>query len=211
MLATLMLALLTVSFVSCKDDEADEVAVSQPSVNFSDNGGSQTIQVLSNTKWTVSGAPYWLTVAPSQGSGNGMMTLSATANTDKQARNCTLYVQAGDAYTMVTVNQSGVVAPTQISITNGSTYTLERFRVIFLNTRLEQLTDRDFGTLAPGTTIHADIPTSATEFYMATYNTMWFFSPNYDVTYTSLTLTTAEIGNWSANSSASRYPMSEGK
>ena len=208
LLAMLMVATLSVGLTSCgDDDDPDNVSVSMPSVNFGESGGSQSIQVTSNTKWTVSGNPGWLTVSPLQGSNNGAFSLTAAANTDKNSRNCVLYINAGSASATVTVNQSGKVPETKVTITNSSTYTLYRFRVVFMNSRLEELTDRDFGTLDPGTTITADIPTSATEFYMATYlNSKWFFSPNYDVTYTNLSLTTAEIGNWSANSSANRYP-----
>lgn len=209
LLATMMVGLFSVGFVSCgdDDDDLDEVSVSMSSVNFGESGGSQSIQVMSNTKWAVSGNPGWLTVSPMQGSNNGAFSLTANANTDKNSRNCVLYINAGSASAMITVNQSGKVPETKVTITNNSTYTLYRFRVVFLNSRLEQLTDRDFGTLDPGTTITADIPTSAIEFYMATYNNNnWFFSPNYDVSYTHLSLSTAEIGNWSANSSADRYP-----
>ncbi len=209
LLATIMAGLLSVGFVSCggDDPDPDTVSVSMPSVSFGESGGSQSIQVLSNTKWTVSGNPGWLTVSPMQGSNNGAFSLTATANTDKSSRNCVLYINAGDASAIVSVNQSGKVPETKVTITNSSTYTLYRFRVVFMNSRFEELTDRDFGTLDPGTTITADIPTSATEYYMATYlNSKWYFSPNYDVTYTNLSLSTAEIGNWSANSSANRYP-----
>ena len=209
LLTTMMVGLLSVGFTSCsKDDpDPDSVSISMSSVNFGESGGSQSIQVTSNTNWTVSGNPSWLAVSPMQGSNNGAFSLTATANTDKNNRNCVLYINAGSASAMVSVNQSGKVPETKVTITNSSTYTLYRFRVVFVNSRFEELTDRDFGTLDPGTTITADIPTSATEFYMATYlNSKWFFSPNYDITYTNLSLTTAEIGNWSANSSANRYP-----
>lgn len=100
-----------------------------------------------------------------------------------------------------------VIQETKVTVTNNSAYTLYRFRVVFVNSKLEELTDRDFGTLDPGSTITADIPTSAKDFYMATYlNSKWFFSPNYEVTYKNLSLSTAEIDNWSANSYANRYP-----
>lgn len=199
---------LSLTLTACSsDDDPDVVSVSTPSVNFSENGGSQSIPVTSNTQWTVSGNPGWLTVSPMQGSNNGAFSITADANTEKSNRNCTLYINAGSALAMVTVNQSGKVQETKVTITNSSTYSLYRFRVVFVNSRSEELTDRDFGTLDPGTTIIADIPTSATEFYMATFlNSKWFFSPNYDVSYTNLSLSTAEIGKWSANSYANRYP-----
>ena len=198
---------LSLTLTACGGDDPDEVSVSMSSVNFSESGGSQSIQVLSNTKWTVSGNPGWLTIAPMQGSSNGAFSITANANSEKNSRSCVLYINAGSASAMVNVYQSGKVPETKVTITNNSTYTLYRFRVVFVNGKYEELTDRDFGTLDPGTSITADIPTSATEYYMATYlNSKWFFSPNYEVSYTNLSLSSSEIGNWSTNSSANRYP-----
>ena len=105
----MMVATLSVGFASCSsdDEDNDEVSVSMPSVSLSESGGSQTIQIMSNTKWTVSGAQGWLTVSPMQGSGNGSVTITANANTDNNSRNCTLYVNAGDAMTQINVYQPG--------------------------------------------------------------------------------------------------------
>ena len=100
----------SLTLVSCgPDDEPDEVSVSMPSVNFGESGGSQSVQVMSNTKWTVSGNPGWLTVAPMQGSNNGAFTISANANSEKESRNCILYINAGSASAVVSVSQSGKV------------------------------------------------------------------------------------------------------
>lgn len=205
-----MVTILSVVSTSCggdSDSEPDRVSVSMPSVNFSESGGSQSIQVTSNTNWTVSGAPSWLTVSPSQGSGNGGFSVTASTNTDKSNRSCVLYISAGNASASVSINQSGKQQPTQVHIANNSTYTLERFTVHFVNSRFEELSARDFGTLYPGGNISADIPTGATEYYMATYlGSRWFFSANYSIDFSNMNLTTAEVGNWNANSSASRYP-----
>lgn len=206
MLTTMMVGLLSVGITSCsKDDpDPDSVSVSMPSVNFGENGGSQSIQVISNTKWTVSGNPGWLTVAPMQGSNNGAFSLTATANTEKNSRNCVLYINAGSASATVSVNQSGIQKPTRVTITNSTIYTLKRFTVHFLNSRMEELPDRDFGTLSPNSTITADIPTGAAEYYMAFYDSRWWFSPNYSIEDSEMVIT--DIGQWTANSSANRYP-----
>jgi hypothetical protein len=90
--------------------------------------------------------------------------------------------------------------PTQITVYNGGTYTLSRFRIIFLNSSREKLSEKDCGTLAPNDKASAKIPTAAKEYYMATYlYNKWFFSPYYDISYSSLTLSDAEIGEWSSN------------
>ena len=107
LLSMFMVVSLCVSFVSCgSDDEEDKVVVNMPSVSFGESGGSQTIQVTSNTGWTVTGAPNWLSVSPSQSSGNGTISITANANTGKDSRSCTLYISAGSASTQVSVYQS---------------------------------------------------------------------------------------------------------
>ena len=91
-------------------------------------------------------------------------------------------------------------SPTRITVTNNGTYTLERFRIIFLNSSRESLTDKDCGTLAPHDQASAPIPTAANEYYMATYIFgNWFFSPYYSISYSNLSITDAEIGQWRSN------------
>jgi hypothetical protein len=130
------------------------------------------------------------------GTDNGTFTITASANTG-EARNCTLYIMGGDAQTTVSVNQNGKSA---ITVKNNSTYTLPRFTIHFVNDRFDELSTRDFGTLYPGGTATAEIATGATEYYMATnlYGT-WYFSANYSIDYTNMSLTTSEIDNWRAN------------
>lgn len=131
MLAMMIVGLLSVGLSSCSDDkEDDKVSVSQTSVSFGDTGGTQSVQVLSNTKWTVSGAPNWLTVAPPSGSGNGMISITANANTSSTSQNCTLFITAGSASATVSVSQTGkdendVVGTTWEEVhrySDGSTY-----------------------------------------------------------------------------------------
>lgn len=204
-----MVTMLSIVSTSCGGDdsssEPDRVSVSLPSVNFGESGGSQSIQVTSNTKWTVSGNPGWLTVTPMQGSNNGAFSLTATANTDKDSRNCVLYVSAGDASAMVSVTQSGKQKATKITITNSSTYEFDRFTVHFINARNEELDTRDYGTLYPNSSITSNIPTGAVEYYVAFYESRWYFSPNYSIEETDLVITNSS--RWTYNSSASRYPQ----
>ena len=92
------------------------------------------------------------------------------------------------------------VVATSVTITNQSTLTLTRFRVVFLNASNEILTDKDYGTMYPNDYISAPIPTSATQYYMATYiNSTWYFSVNYNISYTSLSITDAVVREWRSN------------
>ena len=106
MLAIVMAATLSIGLSSCKKDDPDPdmVSVSLPSVNFQESGGTQSVPITSNTNWTVSGNPSWLTVAPISGSGNGSVMLTAQANTES-SRSCVLYVQAGTASAVISVTQ----------------------------------------------------------------------------------------------------------
>ena len=90
--------------------------------------------------------------------------------------------------------------PGTVTITNNSKYDLPQFTVVFLNAQYEELTDRNYGTLYADDKIECTIPTSASQYYMATrLNGTWYFSPYYSIAYKNLKLTTAEVGNWSSN------------
>lgn len=95
-------------------------------------------------------------------------------------------------------NGSGLV------ITNSSTYTLQRFRVVFITAQGETLSDREYGTFYPGAKQEIpEIPAGAAYYYMATYaNNMWFFSVNYEVSVRNLSITTDVIGEWRTNTSS---------
>ena len=106
MLSFMMVGILSVGFTSCDDsDEPNEVTPNKTSVTFSETGGSESIQLTCNTKWTVSGNPSWLNVGPSSGNGNGTITLNADANTSEQIRTCTLYLTAGTASATINITQ----------------------------------------------------------------------------------------------------------
>ena len=107
LLALAVAATMSVGFTSCGEDE---VIANPTSVSFDVAGGTQTIQITSNTGWIVGGAPDWLTVFPTQGTENGTITLTAKTNSG-DARNCVLYVQAGEASTTISVNQGQGITP----------------------------------------------------------------------------------------------------
>ena len=204
-LPIILAAMLSINLTSCRED--DRVSTGNPSVSFSGNGGSQSVSISSNTSWTISGMPGWLSVSPTQGTKDGNIIIVANENTSSTSRNCTLSIVAGTASTSIFVTQDpGSVNPpssNQVIVTNNSTYVLYRFRIVFLNSRNETLSDIDCGTLSPGKSASADIPTAAKEYYMATLlSSTWFFSPNYDIQYKVLSLSTDEIGRWKSNSSS---------
>lgn len=78
-----LLAIVAAVFTGCKvnDDPIylHEIRVSQSYVALNTSGGSAYIEVQAAGNWTVSGAPDWLTVSPTSGSGSGTLTFSADA------------------------------------------------------------------------------------------------------------------------------------
>ena len=109
LLTMIMVGMMSVGFVSCGDDDngsdPDKVSVNMPSISIGQSGGVQVVSITSNTNWTVSGMPSWLTVSPMQGSGNGTIMLTAQANTERSSRSCVLNINAGSASTVITVSQ----------------------------------------------------------------------------------------------------------
>ena len=56
------------------------IETEESELSFNAAGGSQNFSVLSNTNWTVSSAPSWITVSPSQGEGDGSVKVTASDN-----------------------------------------------------------------------------------------------------------------------------------
>ena len=82
------------------------LTVSQSSWNSPSEGGTQVIQITSNTTWEVS-APSWVTVSPKQGTGNGPITLKTSINIGSQ--------QSGVVTVKTTSGSSDVSRPISVS------------------------------------------------------------------------------------------------
>lgn len=56
------------------------IETEQSELSFNAAGGSQNLSVLSNTNWTISSTPSWITVSPSQGNGDVSVKITASDN-----------------------------------------------------------------------------------------------------------------------------------
>lgn len=66
------------------------------SLSFGADGGVQQLKLMTNQDWTLSGTPDWLTATPGSGkAGPAQISLSAKANEDPQARDCSVKISAG--------------------------------------------------------------------------------------------------------------------
>lgn len=85
------------------------IETEQSELSFNAAGGSQNLTVLSNTNWTISSAPSWITVSPSQGEGDGSVKVTASDNPYTTNRSGVVHLtQAGLSIDVaVSVSQAG--------------------------------------------------------------------------------------------------------
>lgn len=84
-LTVIFLSLCTMVFLSCDSD--DDEAVYTPSINkaemdftFQGTTEDNTIEITCNQPWTISPSAAWITVSPSQGTGNATVHVYAAGN-----------------------------------------------------------------------------------------------------------------------------------
>ncbi|MBQ8484274.1 MAG: BACON domain-containing protein [Bacteroidales bacterium] len=107
---------------SCKEEEpvVSSLSVSSVEISISEEGGSQSLTISSNTSWTITGGKAWLTVNPSTGEGNKVVVLSVTENSALAPRECTLVVSTDDGTVShnVKVIQSQTAEELSVSVDN---------------------------------------------------------------------------------------------
>jgi hypothetical protein len=106
-------------FVSCskKDKIAPALSADKTTVNATAQAGMEYLQISSNTDWTISGMPSWLTITPASGNGDTRVEFSFTANTGSNDRtaNLSLSSTGGTAATPVAIVISQLQAPVVIT------------------------------------------------------------------------------------------------
>jgi hypothetical protein len=117
------------------------LTVSNASINFSASGGSQNVDITSNTSWTATESLTYLSVSPTSGTNNGTVTIKCDPNTSTVARTGSITISGiGAASKTINFTQAGLapvlnVTPSaltfqdtggtqQISIESNMTWTL---------------------------------------------------------------------------------------
>jgi len=104
--------------------KAPTLTVSPSTITLATSESQQTINVASNTSWTVSSLVTWLTVSPTSGSNDGSVVVKATANTGSSRSGTVTFKAAGVTDKSVTVNQDGKpsleVSKTSLSFGNSA-------------------------------------------------------------------------------------------
>ena len=75
---------------SCEPDPV--LSLDKSSIEFSENGGSQTVAITANNDWTVTADNAFYSVSPTAGSRNGYITVTAQPNTTSSNREATLLI-----------------------------------------------------------------------------------------------------------------------
>ena len=85
-------------FVACEEPNEvvgePTVEVSTTSLNFTNEEGSQEVNITCNVKWTASANADWVTVAPAEGNKNGVITVAVSANDTGALREAIVRVSA---------------------------------------------------------------------------------------------------------------------
>lgn len=84
------------------------IDISEDTISFTGNGGSNTIELASNTTWRITKSATWLSVSPPSGRDDATITITCQAKTGTFSRSSTIYFYATGAPTKVlVVKQSG--------------------------------------------------------------------------------------------------------
>lgn len=106
-----LLAIALAALTSCKPEEEEitppeiYLNVHHEDIVFPSDGGEDSFEIESNTDWVITNDADWLTVEPSEGKGNGLITLTASASDLYDDRNTVITVKAGDKTETFTVTQ----------------------------------------------------------------------------------------------------------
>jgi hypothetical protein len=106
------------------------VEVDKNSLDFAASGETQSIAISSNTSWSITDCPTWLTLSQTNGDGNATVTITASDNPNTSSRSATINVtQEGlsikNAITVVQKGKSFDLSTSSLSFSdNASTQSL---------------------------------------------------------------------------------------
>lgn len=99
----LFVAALASLLIGCK--KPVEVSFGVQSQTIAAEGGTYTIELLSNGDWNITNTAEWMTVSPTSGNGDATLTLVAQPNTLQQVRSAEIQAATKDNTASLTVTQ----------------------------------------------------------------------------------------------------------
>jgi len=82
--------------------QSNDIFISKSNIIFSANAASDTFSISSSTNWIITTPQSWVTVNPSSGSNNAVITVSVSANTATVARETTISIVGSNSSVSVT-------------------------------------------------------------------------------------------------------------
>lgn len=107
--------LAPVSITILSFSPSTNLAVNPTSFYFPSSGNAQSLAITSNLNWTITNLPAWLSVNVASGTGNQIVTLTATANASISSQVANITVSDGTLFLSVPITQAGLpdtTAPT---------------------------------------------------------------------------------------------------
>jgi hypothetical protein len=90
-------------------EDLTNISLSSSAVSFPSSGGTQSVEITSNTNWTASESLTYLSVSPASGTNNGSISIKCDPNTSTVARTGTITVSGpGATSKSITVTQAGL-------------------------------------------------------------------------------------------------------
>lgn len=90
-------------------EDVTSISLSSSSVSFPSSGGTQSVEITSNTNWTASESLSFLSLSPTSGINNGTITLKCDPNTSTVSRTGTITVSGtGATSKTITITQAGL-------------------------------------------------------------------------------------------------------
>lgn len=87
---------------------AAALSATSSSINLPSNSNSINISITSNISWSISDDAAWLSLSNSNGTGNSVVSASATNNTSTYSRTANITVSGGSFVQVISVTQTGV-------------------------------------------------------------------------------------------------------
>lgn len=110
-----------VSLFSCSDDEPTTLEVSNSTLSFMENGGTNIFTIKSNTSWMISNVPSWVILSQVSGSGEKEIVVNVRENEVNTPREAIIQVLTTDGSELtksITIKQAGAEISLTVDVTH---------------------------------------------------------------------------------------------
>lgn len=101
-------------------DEPKQLKLSESSLEYPSSGGQFTVEVKSNTQWSLSGVPEWINLSSTSGNGDAVLTIVASPNPDYSSRSADIKFIGANGTEQLSVSLHIKQSLTETIIVDGS-------------------------------------------------------------------------------------------